>query len=143
MVDDEQTVRVILQNRTKVEGRVLARDAKRDVALVKVDSQVGAPLGVRLGDLPVGTDVFAIGAPIEMGMQGSVTKGIVSSYRPVNSKRMLQSDVAIYGGNSGGPLVDAQGRVVGICQSRMTATQGFNFFIPIDEGLAKLNVSVK
>lgn len=143
VVDDEQTVRVILQNRTKVEGRVLARDAKRDVALVKVDSQVGVPLGVRLGDLPVGTDVFAIGAPIEMGMQGSVTKGIVSSYRPVNSKRMLQSDVAVFGGNSGGPLVDAQGRVVGICQSGMTATQGFNFFIPIDEGLDKLNVSAK
>ena len=147
VVEDEETVRVVLQNRTKVEGRVLARDAKRDVALVKVDSQpgvpLGAPLGVRLGDLPIGTDVLAIGAPGDMGMQGSVTKGIVSSYRFVEKQRMLQSDVAVFGGNSGGPLVDAQGRVVGICQSGMTASQGFNFFIPFDEGLDKLNVSAK
>jgi len=143
VVGDNTEVRVLLQDGTKLEGRVLNRDARRDVALVAVEGSGLNGLGVRLGDLPVGTEVFAVGAPIQMGLQGSVTKGIVSSYRMVRDQRMLQSDVAIYGGNSGGPLVDGQGQVVGICQSRMTATQGFNFFIPIDEGLSVMNVQAK
>ena len=143
VVGDRDKVRVLLKDGTKIDGVVLNKDIRRDVALVKVEGFTGKGLSVRPGQLAVGAEVYAIGAPIQMEMQGSVTKGIVSSYRTVNKMMMLQSDAAIYGGNSGGPLVDSQGKVVAICQSRMTATQGFNFFIPISEGLEKMGISVK
>jgi serine protease Do len=74
----------------------------------------------------------------------TLTRGILSGYRTLDDKRYIQSDVAILPGNSGGPLLDSQGTVIGITVMGLGARgiAGMNFFIPIGEALAKLGVEV-
>lgn len=140
VVDGKKNVRIVFSDGSKIEGQVLRSDAKQDVALVQIASTPFRGLALRTEDLPVGSDVYAIGAP--KGMQGTVSKGVVSSYRENKRGRWLQSDTSVNPGNSGGPLVDAQGRVVGICSwgLRGDGTQGLNFFIPISDALKTMNI---
>jgi S1-C subfamily serine protease len=75
-----------------------------------------------------------------------MTRGIVSAYRDERGQKFLQSDVQIHPGNSGGPLVTGDGRVVGIAvQGFMAgnASQNLNFFVPIDEAIAALNLQLR
>jgi len=138
VVDDAQKVTVKLTDRREFEARVIGADAKSDVAVLKIDAH-DLP-AVRLGDprgLQVGEWVVAIGSPF--GFENSVTAGIVSakgrtlpddSYVP-----FIQTDVAVNPGNSGGPLFNLRGEVVGInsqIYSRSGGYQGLSFAIPID-----------
>jgi S1-C subfamily serine protease len=68
-----------------------------------------------------------------------VTRGIVSAYRTIRGKRYIQSDVALLPGNSGGPLLDKSGRVVGIAVMGLGGTS-INFFVPIQEALGELGI---
>ncbi|GAB6035688.1 hypothetical protein JCM15519_02470 [Fundidesulfovibrio butyratiphilus] len=116
---------------------MLKSDPRQDVGLVKVAPPAFKGLTPRTDELPVGTDVYAIGAPRIMHLQGTVSKGIVSSYRTDKRGKWLQCDAAVNHGNSGGPLVDAQGHVVGICSWGFSGEDslGLFFFIPIAEAV--------
>jgi serine protease Do len=131
-------VTVKLTDRREFEASVIGSDAKSDVAVLKIDAQ-NLPV-VRLGDprtLQVGEWVVAIGSPF--GFENTVTAGIVSAkgrnlpddtYVP-----FIQTDVAVNPGNSGGPLFNLRGEVVGInsqIYSRSGGYQGVSFAIPID-----------
>lgn len=143
VVNDLKAIRVLFPDGTKAEGRVLASDARQDVALVQVYSPPVSGLPVRLEDLQVGTDVYAIGAPKDMAFSGSVSKGVVSSYRTDKRGRWLQSDTTVNKGNSGGPLVDASGTVVGICSWGFVQEKGINFFVPIADALRIMGISAQ
>ncbi|WP_406692833.1 trypsin-like peptidase domain-containing protein [Saccharopolyspora sp. ID03-671] len=131
--------------------RVVGTDPNSDLAVVKADitGLTPAELG-RSDDLPVGSQVVAIGSPF--GLSGTVTSGIVSAKdRPVRAGgesgsqdtvlNALQTDAAINPGNSGGPLVDMDGRVVGINSAiyspgsgqEQAGSVGLGFAIPIDQ----------
>src|SRR5262249_26626483 len=125
-------------------GEVVRSDAKRDVALVKVDAQGRAPLAIRSGDTHQGETVFAIGTPLDDSLQNTMTKGIVSANRMSDGLAFIQSDVAINHGNSGGPLLDEKGQVIGIAVIAILpggASTGLNFFIPIDDALRTLGLT--
>ncbi len=141
VVRDAKEVTVKLSDRREFRARVLGADAATDVAVLKVEA-TGLPVVV-LGkerDVQVGDAVLAIGAPF--GLEQTVTQGIVSAkgrslpgegYVP-----FIQTDAAVNPGNSGGPLFDASGRVVGInsqIYSRSGGFQGLAFAIPIDVAL--------
>ncbi|MEW6120384.1 MAG: DegQ family serine endoprotease [Pseudomonadota bacterium] len=131
-------VTVKLTDRREFQARVVGRDDKTDVAVLKIDAAnlPTVPLG-NPRDLKVGEWVLAIGSPF--GFENSVTAGVVSakgrslpddSYVP-----FIQTDVAVNPGNSGGPLFNARGEVVGINSqifSRSGGYQGLSFAIPID-----------
>ncbi len=138
VVDDAQKVTVKLTDRREFEARVIGSDAKSDVAVLKIEAR-DLPV-VKLGNprtLQVGEWVVAIGSPF--GLENSVTAGIVSAkgrslpddtYVP-----FIQTDVAVNPGNSGGPLFNLRGEVVGInsqIYSRSGGYQGLSFAIPID-----------
>jgi serine protease Do len=138
VVDGAERVTVKLTDRREFEARVLGADEKSDVAVLKIEA-ADLPF-VKVGDpssLEVGEWVVAIGAPF--GFENSVTAGIVSAkgrtlpddgYVP-----FIQSDVAVNPGNSGGPLFNLRGEVVGInsqIYSRSGGYQGVSFAIPID-----------
>ncbi|MEO6340210.1 MAG: trypsin-like peptidase domain-containing protein [Caulobacteraceae bacterium] len=119
-------------------GEVIRSDATRDVALIKTDPRGREPLALRRESMQPGDTVFAIGAPLESRFQNTVTRGVVSAYRTIDGLRYLQSDVTINPGNSGGPLLDENGRVVGMTKSiyRMAdGTKGINFFVPTRDAL--------
>jgi serine protease Do len=138
VVDGAQKVTVKLTDRREFEARVIGADAKSDVAVLKIDAH-DLPV-TKLGDprtLRVGEWVVAIGSPF--GLENTVTAGIVSAkgrslpddtYVP-----FIQTDVAVNPGNSGGPLFNLRGEVVGInsqIYSRSGGYQGLSFAIPID-----------
>ena len=138
VVADADEVVVKLTDRREFKAKVLGADRRTDVALIKIDA-TGLP-AARLGDpgkLKVGEWVVAIGSPF--GLENTVTAGIVSakgralpqdSYVP-----FIQTDAAVNPGNSGGPLFNMRGEVVGInsqIYSRSGGYMGLSFAIPID-----------
>ncbi len=141
VVRDAKQVTVRLSDRREFSAKVLGSDAATDIALLRIDAK-GLPT-VALGDarsVQVGDYVLAIGAPF--GFEQTATSGIVSakgrSLPGENVVPFIQTDAAVNPGNSGGPLFDAAGRVVGInaqIYSRSGGFQGLAFAIPIDVAL--------
>ena len=133
---DEITVK--LTDKREFKAKVIGRDKNTDIALIKIDAS-GLP-AVRFGDpgkLKVGEWVIAIGSPF--GFDNSVTAGIVSakgrSLPQENFVPFIQTDVAVNPGNSGGPLFNMRGEVVGInsqIYSRTGGYMGLSFAVPID-----------
>lgn len=138
VVKDAQQVTVLLADRREFTARVLGSDAATDIAVLRIPVQGLQP--VRLGDpsqLQVGDPVLAIGAPY--GLAQTATAGIVSatgrSLPGDGAVPFIQTDAAVNPGNSGGPLFDAAGNVVGInaqIYSRTGGFQGVSFAIPVD-----------
>ena len=143
-------IEAIFHDGTRARARIVGRDPKTDLAVLKVD--VANPVVAQIGssaDLAVGDAVLAIGSPL--GLVGTVTTGIVSAIdRPVRLDGSdtdtnavidaIQTDAAINPGNSGGPLVDSTGAVVGINTAIRSigigeggGSIGLGFAIPIDD----------
>ena len=99
------------------------------------------PLALRPTLPAQGETVFAIGAPLDPGLQGTLTRGIVSANRVIKDQPFIQSDVGVTHGNSGGPLLNAQGEAIGVTVSGYEengAPVGLNMFIPIGDALRAL-----
>jgi serine protease Do len=151
VVGEAEKVRVRLPDGTFVVGRVERRHAARDVAVVKVPVPPGGltALPIRVRPLEVGEEVYAIGTPLYQQLAGTVTRGIVSGFRRAHPTRLplIQADVSINGGNSGGPLVDGAGNLAGLAVAGYVAGGsngdiGLNLFIPVGDALARLEVEL-
>jgi serine protease Do len=137
VVRDADEVTVKLQDRREYRAKVLGSDPKTDVAVLKIDAKnlPVVPLG-NTRNLQVGEWVLAIGSPY--GLESTVTAGVVSAKgRNIdqNGVQFIQTDVAVNPGNSGGPLFNTRGEVVGINSQIFSQTggyQGLSFAIPID-----------
>lgn len=139
LVDEASDIRVKLSDGREFPAKVVGRDEKTDLALLKIDAQ-GLPV-LAFGDsqkLEVGQLVMAIGNPF--GLEGTVTTGIVSAKGRVIGEGpyddFIQTDASVNPGNSGGPLVNAAGQVVGIntaIASQSGGSVGIGFAIPINE----------
>ena len=146
VVDGASRVKVVMNDRRELDARVVGRDANTDIAVLKVEAK-NLPV-VRLGDsdaLATGDWVLALGYPLSLGQ--TTTAGIVSAKgrslgimgRNTGAtsplEHFIQTDAAINPGNSGGPLVDLQGRVVGVNSAIASPTgyySGYGFAVPID-----------
>ncbi|WP_142849065.1 S1C family serine protease [Telmatospirillum sp. J64-1] len=139
-------VKVRLLSGREVVAEVLRVNEMRDVALLLVEESHYPALPVRDRMAQLGEDVLAIGAPTSPALSHTLTKGVVSSIRrqPRTGLDLIQSDVTIHGGNSGGPLLDGQGNLVGMAVAGYLGesgdTMGLNLFIPIHDALEKLNL---
>ena len=141
VVDGAETVNIRLTDRREYRAKVVGVDKQTDVAVLKIDAS--ALPYVRLGksaEANVGEWVVAIGSPY--GFENSVTAGIVSaksrSLPDANYTQFIQTDVAVNPGNSGGPLFNLAGEVIGInsqIYSRSGGYQGISFAIPIETAL--------
>lgn len=115
VVGDYGGVDVVDRGGGRWRGTVIARSTEADLALVQLESRAPAlpPLPLREATgLAVGEEVVVVGSPL--GLDHTVTRGIVSSLRRMGSVTLVQTDAALNPGSSGGPLVDVSGRVVGI-----------------------------
>ena len=125
-----------LERRSYREVRIVALNKFRDLALLKVED-AGAPrfTAVYLGEsdaLAVGERVFAIGSP--MGLERTVTEGIISTKtREMRGDLYLQTTAQINQGNSGGPLFNLRGEVVGVTNMKINFGEGLGFAIPVEE----------
>jgi len=138
VIESADEITVKLNDKREFKAKLIGTDRKTDVALLKIDA-TGLP-SVRIGDpskLRVGEWVVAIGSPF--GFENTVTAGIVSAkgrnLPQENFVPFIQTDVAVNPGNSGGPLFNLRGEVVGINSQIYSRTGGFmglSFAIPID-----------
>ena len=147
VVADARQVEVTLHNRKKYKATVVGSDPSHDLAVIQIKAPDLVP--AVLGDsrnLQVGQKVYAIGNPF--GLAGTMTRGIVSSIRPVREPNgatideAIQTDAAINPGNSGGPLMNWHGEVIGIntmILSNVGQNAGIGFAIPINTAKAVLN----
>lgn len=145
VVDGATEYDVILSNNVKVKGKVIRKSPEFDVALVQV---VGIeakplPLGKSL-NIEEGEDVFTIGTPNYTNLGQSISKGIVSGIRIIDESSFLQTDASVNPGNSGGPLLNTKGEIIGVVNMKVIkhGTERIGFAIPIDVAVEKLNLNV-
>lgn len=139
VVDGADEVYVTLTDKREMKAKIIGVDKRTDVAVVKIEAQ-NLP-SLRVGDvskLKVGEWVMAIGSPF--GLENTVTAGIVSAKARDTGEeiRFIQTDVAVNPGNSGGPLINMRGEVVGINSQILSRSGGFmgiSFSIPIDDAM--------
>ena len=144
VVEGATSVKVTLASGAEYTGRVVTTDSAADLAVVKIDGS-GLPTA-KIGTsstLKVGEAVIAIGSPLGT-YSGSVTLGVLSGEgrtitvaddltgQPRTLSNLLQTDAALNPGNSGGPLVDESGNVIGISTASSGSAQGIGFAIPIN-----------
>ena len=143
VIQNASSIEVVMKDGTSYEATVVGADADNDVAVLKIkapyEKLIPIPAG-RSADLQVGQAVLAIGNPF--GFDCSLSVGVVSSLgRSMKSitgitiHDMIQTDAAINSGNSGGPLLDSGGRLIGICTAIVTpsgGSVGLGFAIPAD-----------
>ncbi len=140
VIDGADDVFVTLTDKREFKAKVLGVDVRTDVGLLKIEGGVNLPR-LAMGDsnkIRVGEWVIAIGSPFNL--ENTVTAGIISAksrdtgdYLP-----LIQSDVAVNPGNSGGPLINMRGEVIGINSQIATLSGGYNgisFAVPIDEAI--------
>lgn len=159
VVGDSNRTRIVTADQEQeLSAEILRIDKKRDVALLKLES---IPEGMKIVTMPirpqipnVGEQVYVLGTPKDSRLlQNTLTGGIVSAYRK-NLKtyglraNFIQSDVEIHGGNSGGPMYDENGNIIGISVIGLHGTadkigSGLNLFIPIAEALDSLDITLQ
>ena len=136
VVDCCRNVIVILDS-NRYQGTVLGRDDKTDLAVVRLDSGNSfSPVSFgNARQVSVGEDVIALGFPLSshLGRELAVTRGIVSSERKIDGYDYFQTDAALNPGNSGGPLVNRDGEVIGMNTSKHSAAEGVGFALSVGE----------
>jgi S1-C subfamily serine protease len=138
-------IKIKLVTGREILGEVLSKNPQIDIALIKVSEQNMVPLPINDKELNVGVPVYAIGSPLDQTLGSTVTRGILSAYRTVKGNTFIQSDVNVLPGNSGCPLVDQKGNVIGVSVSGIFlggAPAGLNFFVPINHALKSLNIEM-
>jgi putative serine protease PepD len=148
VVDGASKLTVTLGDATDMEATLVGKDATTDLALLRIDPGSHSLPALTLSDdsgLTIGQDVYAIGSPY--GLQGTLTTGVISQlHRQITSPNgfsisdAIQTDAELNPGNSGGPLLDAQGRVIGVnaqvyggsqsASGQTTGGTGLGFAIP-------------
>jgi serine protease Do len=139
VVDGADDIFITMSDRREFKGKLIGSDRRTDVALIKIEA-TGLP-SVKIGDpnkTKVGEWVIAIGSPF--GLDNTVTAGIVSAKARETGEYLpfIQTDVAVNPGNSGGPLINMRGEVIGINSQIFTTSgsyAGISFAIPIDEAM--------
>jgi len=144
VIADATSIKVTLTTGSSYAATVVDADANRDLALLKLVSPRMDFPKIGLGtasDTTVGEEVMAVGYPLGLELTGPVsfTRGIVSAIRNIGGLDYIQTDAALNPGNSGGPLVDQQGMLVGMCTASVTDptvnVQGLGLAIPVADVL--------
>ena len=163
VVDGAKSIKIILSNETEVTGELVGSDEYADVAVVKIpkDKVISVAEIGKSEDVLVGDTIFAIGTPVSLEYSFTVTRGILSGKNRMvemssSSKKsyygqsgdswymnLLQIDASINSGNSGGPLANSNGEVIGITNSKLSSStlsgasiENMGFAIPIEDALS-------
>ncbi len=122
-------------------GRTGTFDKEADIAIINIGSSLEmSPLELDGSELPIGTKVYAIGNPF--GLANTLSDGLVSGFREIDRIRVIQTSAPISPGSSGGPLLRADGRVVGVTSSGLKGGQNLNFAVPASQVARQLQKSL-
>ncbi len=119
----------------------------RDVALLKLEGHTkAAPLQIDTSQVRLGEEIYVVGTPLDESLDFSITRGIVSARRTLDDRPYYQTDAAVNPGNSGGPVFNSSGNVIGITVAghftRDGGSKNINYVIPINDALDALEISL-
>jgi S1-C subfamily serine protease len=141
VINQSKSISVVLENGIEVTAELIFEDEDSDLALIKIKGKGFTPVALGNSDeARVGIEVTAIGTPRLEELNQTVTKGILSGKRNFDGRAFLQTDASINGGNSGGPLFNETGEVIGINTYKIRGAEGLNLSIPINVALDRLNI---
>lgn len=146
VVGNEKEVDVRFYNGFSSTASVIRLDEDLDVALLKIDlgGLKAAPIDVDY-TVRLGEDVSTIGTPVAQQLEFTLSKGIISGKRNFEDFSLIQMNMNVNPGNSGGPLFTNDGKVIGIIKSKIVgnAIEGIGFAIPINDALESMNIEIK
>lgn len=143
VVEDATSIAIVDSDMNQYEATLLGSDSQSDIAVLKIEatSLTAVELGTS-SDLKVGEAAIVIGNPLGYDLYGSMSVGIISGLnRTLNingtDMTLIQTDASVNSGNSGGPMVNAYGQVIGIISAKVSSSygEGLGFAIPIDDAL--------
>jgi serine protease Do len=143
VIEGEKSIQVKLNADVKLKATLIKSNSDYDLALIKIEAEDLKALSMGNSELAeVGDDVWAIGTPLETSFGQTITKGIISGVRKIGGIDFIQTDVSINAGNSGGPLINDQGEVIGITTMKAAGqgVEGMGFCIPSNSAIEMLNI---
>lgn len=141
VVNQSKTISVVMENGIDMPAELIYEDQDFDLAIIRVKGRGFKPVSMgNSDDARVGIEVTAIGTPRLEELNQTVTKGILSGKRIFDGRSFLQTDATINGGNSGGPLFNEAGEVIGINTYKIRGAEGLNLSIPINVAIDRLNI---
>ena len=142
VIEGAQKINIVLHDRQVIVGKVIGYDKVRDLALIEIKGEFDALKLADSDNLQVGKKVIAIGNPL--GLSFTVTEGIISALDregPNGAREYIQTDVSLNPGNSGGPLIDTSGKVIGINNFKIGDAESLGFALEsnaINDSLMKI-----
>ena len=145
VVGENRDVLVIMKGKEQ-RASVIRHDLARDVALLKLEHKFdAAPLTIASNEAILGEEIYVVGTPLDEKLDFSISRGIISAKRTLNRRNYYQTDAAVNPGNSGGPVFNSHGNVIGITVAGHFTKDGgsrnINYIIPIKDALDALNIN--
>lgn len=146
VVDGANRVEVQFSDGLRQDATILFADVDHDLVLLDIAGSGFKPLPITSSDSTgLGDEVVTIGTPADIALGQSVSKGILSGKRKIEDRIYLQTDLAVNPGNSGGPLINEHGEVIGIVQSKLVGKgiEGLGFAVPMQVVMERLKLRIK
>lgn len=146
VIEGEKEIQVKLNSEMQFTATVVKSNRDYDLALLKIEGNNFLNMNFANSDsIDIGETVFAIGTPVEIQLGQTITKGIISGKREINGVELLQTDATINHGNSGGPIVNEKGEIVGIATMKMIGEgiEGIGFCLPSNIVVEMLGLNLK
>jgi len=146
VVKDHERVKVKLSMGISIEAKVMRTNEEYDMALLLLNGSEFEALTLGNSDsCYVGENVFAVGTSVDMELDQTMTKGIISGRRTIEDREYLQTDVSINRGSSGGPLINESGEVIGMVTAKKIGrgVEGIGFAIPVNEIISHMALDFK
>jgi S1-C subfamily serine protease len=138
---------IVIIGEQEQHATVVRSNPGRDVALLKLEKIFAAePLQVNADNVNLGEEIYVVGTPLDESLSFSISRGIISARRVVDQRNYYQTDAAVNPGNSGGPVFNAAGNVIGITVAGLFTNDGgsmnINYIIPIMDALEALEIKL-
>ena len=146
VVSDSSDLKVILNDKSEYDVEVIRTSKIYDLALLKIDAKDLIPYKInRSKNIEIASEVYAVGTPTAEDLSQTISRGIVSGVRNTGETKLIQTDASINNGNSGGPLLNKQGEVIGVVSSKLKGfgVEGVAFGIPAYEIFDRLKINIK
>ncbi|MEO5571172.1 MAG: trypsin-like peptidase domain-containing protein [Bacteroidia bacterium] len=143
VIEGEKSVLVKLGKEQKIKAEIIKVNKDYDLAMIKINQAGLKALSIANSDSTgTGDEIFAAGTPLDKSLGQTVTRGIISGYREWNGVNFIQTDVSINAGNSGGPLLNQKGEIIGITTMKAfgRGIEGIGFGIPSNVVLEMMNI---
>ncbi len=147
VISDTADLKVVMNDDSEYEVKIIRYSKIHDLALLKIEAKGFIPIKINeSNDFEIASEIYAIGTPLAEDLSQTISKGIISGIRKISeTSKLIQTDASVNSGNSGGPIVNKSGLLIGVVSSKMKSVgiEGLAFGIPAYEIFNKLKVSIK